>query len=71
MDVYLNIINPIISIIGGIYCSLLAFNVIKLKVKKPENKEKMILWEKKYLPLFRFLGPTLIIIGIVMLISFN
>jgi len=71
MDVYINIINPIISIIGGIYCSLIAFNVIKLKADKPENKEKMILWEKKYIPLFRILGPTLIILGIAMLILFN
>jgi hypothetical protein len=71
MDVYINIINPIITIIGGIYCSLIAFNVIKLKADKPENKEKMILWEKKYIPLFRILGPTLIILGIAMLILFN
>ena len=71
MDVYINIINPIITIIGGIYCSLIAFNVIKLKADKPENKEKMILWEKKYIPLVRILGPTLIILGIAMLILFN
>ena len=71
MDVYINIINPIISIIGGIYCSLIAFNVIKLKADKPENKEKMILWEKKYIPLFRILGPTLTILGIAMLFLFN
>lgn len=46
MDIYLNIINPIISILGGIYCTLIAFRVIRLKADKPENKEKMMEWEK-------------------------
>jgi len=31
-------------IFGGLFAALLGFKVINLKIKKPEDQEKMVIW---------------------------
>ena len=55
------IISSIIAISGGIYLTLLGFKKIR---SKPEHRERMELWHKKFGGFAKYGGITLIIIGV-------
>lgn len=56
----------------GLYTTLIGFNIIKLKGKKPEDEERMIIWRKKFGKLVRVLGLVMIFIGIsLFILSFS
>jgi hypothetical protein len=56
-------------LISGIYMTLVGFNIIKLKAKKPEDVEKMKVWHQKFDKFFKIGGITVLIIGIFLLIA--
>jgi len=64
IDLYFAISTSLI----GLFITLIGYNVIKLKGKKPEDEERMIIWRKKFGKLFRILGVVMIFIGISLLI---
>jgi len=51
-------------IFGGLYSALLGFKVIKLKVDKPEDQEKMDKWYQKFGTLMKVCGIALIALGL-------
>ncbi len=54
----------LITILGGLYLTLLAYRIIP---KKPKDPEKFELWHKKFGKLLKILGPFLILWGILKL----
>lgn len=61
----------IIMLIGGIYWSLVGFNVIKFKAKTSEDEEKMKLWYKKINPFYKIGGIIVFLMGMLQLIIYN
>ncbi len=61
----------IMLLIGGIYMTLIGFNVIKFKPKKSEDEEKMKLWHQKFDKFFKIGGIIVFLIGIFQLIIHN
>jgi hypothetical protein len=55
------IITSIVAIFGGIYLMLLGFKKIR---NKPEHRERMELWHKKFGGFAKYGGIALIIIGV-------
>jgi hypothetical protein len=53
-------ITGLISVIGGIYCLLVAFRVVPVS-KNPEANE---LWLRKFGTLMKILGPIVILFGL-------
>jgi hypothetical protein len=62
------IVSSIVAILGGIYIALLGFRKIQPENKKPEHRERMELWHKKFGGFAKYGGITLIIIGIFNLV---
>jgi len=54
-------------IFGGLYSALLGFKVIKLRVAKPEDQEKMDKWYQKFCTLMKVCGIALIVLGLFLL----
>jgi hypothetical protein len=58
--------NGLIPFLGGIYATLLAHGYLP---RKPKNPERLALWRKKFGPMMRILGPIVILVGIVTLVT--
>jgi hypothetical protein len=58
-----------LMIFGGIFSTLLGFNLIKFKITKLEDQKKMELWHQKFDKLMKILGILLIVLGIFNLIT--
>jgi hypothetical protein len=52
----------------GLLTMLIGFDIIKLKAKKPEDEERMIVWRKKFGNFFKIGGILLLIMGVFLLI---
>jgi hypothetical protein len=62
----MNIILPLIAIIGGGIGSLIAYDKIQLeKYVDPGEAEN---WHKKYGKIFKILGPIVVVLGLYFLI---
>lgn len=61
-----NIILGVISLLGGVYCLLLAYRIIPINPKNPEKSE---LWHKKFDSLMKLIGLAIIIGGIAQLLG--
>ena len=53
-------LGGLIPIIGGVYCVLVAFRVVRVS-KNPEANE---LWLRKFGTLMKILGPIVILFGL-------
>lgn len=58
------IVSSIVAILGGIYIALLGFRKIQPEKNKPEHRERMELWHKKFGGFAKYGGIALTIIGI-------
>jgi len=58
-------------LLSGLLITLIGFNIIKLKPKKPEDEEKMAIWRKKFSNSFKIEGLLIIIIGAFLSIAPN
>jgi hypothetical protein len=62
----MNIVLPLIAIIGGALGSLVAFNKIQLdRFISPGEAED---WHRKYGKIFKILGPVVVVLGLYFLI---
>jgi hypothetical protein len=64
-------IDTIVAIsilLSGLITTLIGFDIIKLKAKKPGDEERMIIWRKKFGKLFKIGGIVMLIIGVFLLI---
>lgn len=66
------IIDTIVAIsilMSGLLITLIGFDIIKLKAKKPEDEEQMIFWRKKFGKFFKIGGFLILIIGVFLIIA--
>jgi len=56
--------SGLIPLLGGLYLTLLAHRVLPRKIKDPERHE---LWHKKFGYSAKYLGPFLMIFGVLRL----
>ena len=52
--------NGLIPLIGGIYATLLAYGYLP---RKPKNPARLAVWQKKFGPMMRVLGPLVVLFG--------
>ena len=62
-------IVAISTLVSGLLITLIGFDIIKLKAKKPEDEERMIVWRKKFGKFFKIGGIVILILGILLLIA--
>ena len=58
-------------LLSGLLITLIGFDILKLKAKKPEDEERMIVWRKRFGKFFKIGGIVILIIGVFLLISAN
>jgi hypothetical protein len=56
-------------LLSGLFITLIGFNIIKLKPRKPEDEEKMAIWRKKFSNSFKIGGSLILIIGVFLAIA--
>jgi hypothetical protein len=54
-------LRALIPLIGGIYCLLIAFRIIRVS-KNPETEEA---WHRKFGRLMKLMGPVLVLFGLI------
>lgn len=64
-------IVAISMLLSGLLITLIGFDIIKLKAKKPEDEERMNVWRKKFGKFFKIGGIVILIIGVFLLIAAN
>jgi len=64
-----DLIVAISMLLSGLFITLIGFDIIKLKAKKPEDEERMIEWRKKFGKFFKIGGIVILIIGFFLLIA--
>jgi hypothetical protein len=64
MTTIILIVSSIVAILGGIYIALLGFRKVRPEKNKPEQRERMELWHKKYGGFAKYGGLFLILIGV-------
>jgi hypothetical protein len=64
-------IVAISMLMSGIFITLIGFDIIKLKAKKPEDEERMIVWRKKFGKYFKIGGIGILIIGVFLIFASN
>lgn len=65
----IDLIVAISMLLSGLFITLIGFDIIKLKTKKPEGEEKMIVWREKFGKFFKIGGTVILIIGVFLLIA--
>ena len=65
----IDLLVSICMLLSGLLITLIGFGIIKLKAKKPEDEERMIVWRKKFGRLFKIGGIVILIIGVFLLIA--
>lgn len=65
----IDLIVAISMLLSGLLITLIGFDIIKLKAKKPEDEERMIIWRKKFGMFFKIGGIVILIIGVFLLIA--
>ncbi len=65
----IDLIVAISMLLSGLFITLIGFNIIKLKPKRPEDEERMIEWRKKFGKFFKIAGIVILIIGVFLLIA--
>ena len=63
-----DLIVAISMLLSGLFITLIGFDIIKFKAKKPEDEERMIEWKKKFGKFFK-IGGIVILIGVFLLIA--
>ena len=58
--------NGLLPLLGGIYCTLLAFGYLPRKVKDPE---RLALWRRKFGGIMRIVGPFVALSGVITLFN--
>lgn len=58
-------------LVSGLLITLIGYDIIKLKVKKPEDEERMIVWRKKFGKFFKIGGIGILIIGVFLIFAPN
>lgn len=56
--------HGLIPLVGGVYATLLAYGFLP---RKSKDREQLELWQKKFGPMMRILGPFVTIMGFVTL----
>lgn len=69
MTVTIDTIIAISMLLSGLLITLIGFEIIKLKAKKPEDEARMIVWRKKFGNFFKIGGIGILIIGVFLLIA--
>ncbi len=67
----IDLIVAVSMLLGGLLITLIGFDIIKLKAKKPEDKERMIVWREKFGKFFKIGGIVILVIGVLLLIAPN
>ena len=65
----IDIVVAISMLLSGLFITLIGFDIIKLKAKKPEDEERMIEWRKKFGKFFKIGGIVILVIGVFLLIA--
>ena len=65
----LDIIVAISMLLNGIFITMIGFEIIKLKAKKPEDEDRMIVWRKKWGVYFKIVGIVILILAVFLLIA--
>ncbi len=65
----IDLIVAISMLLSGLFITLIGFDIIKLKAKKPADEERMIEWRKKFGKFFKVGGIVILIIGVFLLIA--
>lgn len=65
----IDLIVAISMLLSGLLITLIGFDIIKLKTKKYEDEERMIVWRQKFQKFFKFCGAVILIIGVSLLIA--
>lgn len=65
----IDLIVAISMLLSGLFITLIGFDIIKLKAKKPEDEARMIEWRKKFGKFFKIGGIVILIIGVFLLIA--
>lgn len=64
----IDLVVGICMLLSGLFITLIGFDIIKLKAKKPEDEKRMIEWRKKFGKFFKIGGIVILIIGVFLLI---
>jgi hypothetical protein len=62
-------IVAISMLMSGLIITLIGFEIIKLKAKKPADEERMIVWRKKFGKFIKIGGIVILIMGVLLLIA--
>lgn len=65
----IDLIVAISMLLSGLFITLIGFDVIKFKAKKPEDEERMIAWRKKFGKFFKIGGVVILILSVLLLIA--
>ena len=69
MTVTIDLFVAISMLLSGLLITLIGFHIIKLKAKKPEDAERMIIWREKFGKFFKIGGVVILVIGVFLLIA--
>ena len=69
MTVTIDLFVAISMLLSGLLITLIGFHIIKLKAKKPEDLERMIIWREKFGKFFKIGGVVILVIGVFLLIA--
>jgi len=65
----IDIIIALSTLMSGLLITLIGFNIIKLKAKKPDDEERMIVWRKKFGKFFKIGGIVILISGVFVILA--